>query len=246
MRLFRNVLIGIGLAVVAPAAALGLAPSVASAATAHVRPTLTATQARFAIPPGSTGTWIMNLWTHPRPAMLVGTTSGTSGTLTLPVPQTATCDFQVDVRHAPPGSATSTFYSGLIATVPGCGQQGRAPRLTPGFWKNHQSATMKLLPQTLGAFRVTNASEATAVFQAMKCKDAVNCVAGHLLGAKLDVASGSSICISGVIFRADRFLSAHGYHGPGSYTTVPAQRALGISLAAALDAYTNDSSSRSC
>ncbi|MBO0730716.1 MAG: hypothetical protein J2P57_15775 [Acidimicrobiaceae bacterium] len=244
--MMQRVLLGLGLTLAAPAAGLGVAQTVASAATNHVKPTLTATQASFAIPARSSGTWIMNLWTHPAPALLVGRTTGTSGTLTIPVPQTPTCDFQVDVRHAPAGSTKSTFYSGLIATVPGCGQMGHAPRLTPGFWKTHPAATSPLLPQTLGSYEVSTAAQATAVLQAMRCNDAANCVAGHLLAVKLDVASGSSMCISGVIFRADRFLMGVNYHGPDSYTMTATQRATGLSLADALDKYTNDASGTSC
>lgn len=246
MRLLQRVLMGLGLGLAAPAAVLGLAPTVASSATNHVKPTLSATQARFTIPAGSSGRWIMDLWTHPAPAELVGRTAGSSGNLTLPVPQTSTCDFQVDVRHAPAGTTKSTFYSGLVATVPGCGQKGRAPRLTPGFWKTHPAATSSLLPQTLGSYEVSTAAQATAVLQAMRCNDAANCVAGHLLAVKLDVASGSSICISGVIFRSDRFLMGVNYHGPDTYTMTARQRTLGLGLAAALDSYTSDSSGTGC
>jgi hypothetical protein len=63
---------------------------------------------------------------------------------------------------------------------------------------------------------------------------------------KLDVANGSSICITGVIFQANAFLKSVGYAGPGSYTISASQRAQAISFEQALDKYTNDSTSTSC
>jgi hypothetical protein len=246
MRLFIRV--STGLAILA-ATCLGLVvasvtPSSASNQMSKTRPTLSPTQAAFVIPASPSGEWTLKLWTLPKPSTLVGKTSGTSGTLTLPVPQTASCQFQVDVRLSVGG--VSKFYSGLIATVPGCGRSGSAPRLTPGFWKNHQAQTQALLPQSLGSFVVNTASEATAIFKAMKCSDAVDCLAGHLLSAELDVANGSSICISGVIFQANHFLMSVGYSGPGSYTITSSDRATALGFETTLDDYTSDTSSASC
>lgn len=98
----------------------------------------------------------------------------------------------------------------------------------------------------LGGYSVSTFAEAKAVFNAMKCSDAINCLAGHLLAAELDVANGSSICITGVIFQANVFLKNVGYAGPGSYTISASKRAKAISLEQALDNYTNDSTSTSC
>jgi len=229
----------------------GVTTSVAWDATAahasgNVKPTLTATQAAFAIPPTSNGVWTLKLWTMPGSTTLMGETSGTSGTLTLPVPQTRNCEFQVDVRFARVGSPVSFFYSGLIATVPGCGQSGGGPRLTPGYWKTHPDVTQTFLPQSLGAYQVTTSVESTAIFDAMKCSDAVDCLAGHLLAAELDMANGSSICISGVVFHANQFLDGVGYAGPGSYTIDQAQRDRALHFETELDAYTNDSNTTSC
>jgi hypothetical protein len=75
---------------------------------------------------------------------------------------------------------------------------------------------------------------------------AVNCLAGHLLAAQLDVANGSSTCIAGTISDANAFLTSVGYAGPGSYTITASQRAQAISLEQTLDSYTNDSTSTSC
>ena len=219
----------------------------AASASTHVKPVITATQATFSIPASPAGVWQMALNTHfTPPSQVLGVTRGTSGTLSLPVPQTPTCQFQVDVTVRPTGTSHFRFYSGIIATVPGCGQSGNGQRLTPGFWKNHQTQTAALLPQPLGNYSVTTAAQATAVFDAMKCSDAVNCLAGHLLAAELDVANGSSICISGVIYQANALLKRVGYAGPGSYTITAAQQVRALALEVELDNYTNDSTSTSC
>jgi hypothetical protein len=138
------------------------------------------------------------------------------------------------------------MWSSSKAVVPGCGQNGTGQRFTPGFWKNHETATTALLPQSLGGYTVSTFAQASAVFDAMECSDAVNCLAGHLLAAQLDVANGSSTCISGVIFQANQFLTLVGYAGPASYTITAGQRAQALSLEQALDNYTNDSTSTSC
>jgi hypothetical protein len=219
---------------------------VASAA-AHVKPVITATEATFTIPASPSGTWRLALVTKDTPPNhLLGVATGTSGTLSVTLPQTVSCKFQADVTVRPTGAAHFRFYSGLIATVPGCGQSGTGQRYTPGYWKNHGGATTPLLPQPLGKYSVTTFLEAQAVFDAMKCSDAVNCLAGHLLAAELDVANGSSICISGVIFQANALLKRVNYTGPGSYTITAKQRANAIALQTALDNYTNDSTSTSC
>jgi hypothetical protein len=244
MRLLARACIGLSTLV---ATSLGMVAASASPSFAFnhaTKPTLSPTQASFVVPASPVGVWTMNLWTLPKPENLVGTTSGTSGTLTIPVPQTADCRFQADVRVTVSG--VSKFYSGQIATVPGCGQSGTGLRLTPGFWKNHQTQTQALLPQELGSFVVSTASEATAIFKAMKCNDAVDCLAGHLLAAELDVANGSSICISAVIFQANQFLGSVGYSGPGPYTITSSQRAMALSFESTLDDYTNDSPGVSC
>ena len=218
---------------------------VASAAV-HVKPVITATQVSFAIPSSPTGIWHLVLTTYPPPPQRLGTTTGTSGTLTLPVPQTATCSFQADVYVQVGGVGKLDFYSTKKAVVPGCGQSGTGQRFTPGYWKNHEAATTALLPQMLGGYTVSTFDQAHAIFVAMKCKDAINCLAGHLLAAQLDVANGSSICITGVIFQANQLLTKVGYAGPANYTVGSMVRDQAISLAQQLDNYTNDSTSTSC
>ena len=239
MRRFVLSLAATGLVVGSVLSSAGMA----SAGT-HVKPTITATQASFTIPSGPTGVWQLGLTTYPPPVTHLGKVRGTSGTLTLPVPQTATCSFQVDVKVEVTGTSTFVMYSSIKAVVPGCGAS--ATRFTPGYWKNHEAATTALLPQSLGGYTVSTFADAQAVFDAMKCSDAVNCLAGHLLAAQLDVANGSSTCIAGTISDANAFLTSVGYAGPGSYTITASQRAQAISLEQTLDSYTNDSTSTSC
>jgi hypothetical protein len=115
-----------------------------------------------------------------------------------------------------------------------------SPALTPGFWKNHQAATTALLPITLGGYTVGTFAQAVAVFDAMKCSAPIDCLAGHLLAAKLDLASGSSKSISSVVTQADALLSLLNYAGPGNYTPpTAAQKTLALQLEVLLDNYTN-------
>lgn len=239
MRRFVLSLAATGLVVGSVLSSAGMA----SAGT-HVKPTITATQASFTIPSSPTGVWQLGLTTYPPPVTHLGKVRGTSGTLTLPVPQTATCSFQVDVKVEVTGTSTFVMYSSIKAVVPGCGVS--ATRFTPGYWKTHEAATTFLLPQSLGGYTVSTFADAQAVFDAMMCSDAVNCLAGHLLAAQLDVANGSSTCIAGTISDANAFLTSVGYAGPGSYTITASQRAQAISLEQTLDSYTNDSTSTSC
>ncbi len=218
---------------------------VASAGT-HAKPVITATQVSFTIPSSPVGVWRLVLTTYPPPTQKLGMTLAESGTLTLPVPQTDTCSFQADVKVQVGGVGDFVMYSSSKAVVPGCGQSGTGQRFTPGYWKTHEDATTALLPQTLGGYTVSTFAQASAIFDAMDCSDAINCLAGHLLAAQLDVANGSSICIAGVIFQANQLLTKVGYAGPASYTISAARRAAAISLEQELDNYTNDSTSTSC
>jgi hypothetical protein len=235
----------LSLATALVAASLVSSVGVASAGT-HPKPVLTASQASFTIPSSPVGVWRLTLTVYPAPFQHLGQTFGQSGTLTLPVPQTPNCQIQADVTVQVGGTGPFVFYSAARHVVPGCGQSGTGERFTPGYWKNHEAATTALLPQSLGGYSVATFAQATAVFDAMNCSDAVDCLAGHLLAAELDVANGSSICITGVIFRANKFLTSVNYAGPGSYMISASQRATALAFEQALDNYTNDSTSTSC
>jgi hypothetical protein len=137
--------------------------------------------------------------------------------------------------------------------------------LTPGYWKNHLapvSATCKpkdgcsnngpwtnsYLPISLGGYSVNTTAKVTDVFAAMNCASPTNCLAGHLLATKLNVANGSDTCISTTIGKADAFLSggvADGvtgvtYIGPsGTYSLTSAQSTEALALKSKLDNYNN-------
>ena len=127
--------------------------------------------------------------------------------------------------------------------------------LTPGYWKNHKAQATPFLPISLGSYNVAAFSLATSVFNKMNCSsskdnEAIGCLAGHLLAAKLNVANGAgNPCIAAVIAKADAFLAGQtvdgvpgiNYTGPnGKYTLTSAQRSLAISLKNALDKYNNN------
>jgi hypothetical protein len=98
----------------------------------------------------------------------------------------------------------------------------------------------------LGNYVVNDIVKAAKVFAAMNCSsskpnDAIGCLAGHLLAAKLNRANGSLSCIDPVIAQADAFLISINYVGPtGNYTLTAAQRTLAISLKTKLDTYNNN------
>ena len=135
-----------------------------------------------------------------------------------------------------------------------------APRLTIGYWKNHQSQTTALLPQKLGNYNVATFAQATAVFNATNCsstkpQDAIGCLAGELLAAELNLANFASPCIQPTVSKATTFLkggtvtvsgkTAAGvtYVGPsGTYNLSATQRAIAVALSSALDAYNNNKS----
>ena len=137
---------------------------------------------------------------------------------------------------APEERATATV---TVTVMPGVQPRG------PGYWKNHEAATTPLLPRSLGGFTVSDFATARAIFQAMNCanstnstQNAVGCLAGQLLAAKLNVAMGASPCIAPTITAADTFLVSIGYTGPtGTYTLTSDQRATAISLKNTLDTY---------
>jgi hypothetical protein len=163
------------------------------------------------------------------------------GTISFDVTFSSCGYFQIDFHNRT--KQGNTILASGFTRVLGC-QFG--PRLTPGFWKNHQTATEAQLPQTLGGYTVSTFAQVTAIFDAMKCSAPVNCLAAHLLAAQLDVSAGSSPCIQSTIDDANAFLVSVSYAGPGSYTLTSAQATQALSLEQALDDYTNDSSSATC
>lgn len=130
-----------------------------------------------------------------------------------------------------------------------------APRQTMGYWRSHRAQTTALLPQTLGTYAVATFPQALAIFNAANCStsaQAINCLAGQLLAAELNLANAGDPCITPTVNKANTFLSggtvtvngvtATGpvYTGPGTYTLNASQRFVALALKDALDAYNNN------
>jgi hypothetical protein len=200
--------------------------------------------------PGQTGiTWTQGLWrnTTQAPVGQTPTISVTVPPMGSPATQLSfswtfdSCGyFQLDITGHPPAALGSAFVRVL-----GCNTTF-AQRFTPGYWKNHQAATTALLPQSLGGYTVSTFAQATAIFDAMKCSQPANCLAGHLLAAELDVANGSAPCIASTISNANSFLISIGYNGVQTYSLTKAQAGQALGYEATLDNYTNDSTSGTC
>lgn len=138
--------------------------------------------------------------------------------------------------------------------------------LTIGYWKHWNSATLGLtfnagsdcplkpqnnsladcfLPQTLGNYTVSSASQVVNVLSNPSCQYAENCLAAQLLAAELNVAAGAATCpaIIAAIPSANLLLSTYapGYL-PGSTIigSKNAHRAAFISVQSVLNAYNNN------
>ena len=132
--------------------------------------------------------------------------------------------------------------------------------LTPGYWKNHLNFDSKhpsdpytatFLPQSLNGYVVNTTAKATAVFNAMNCsntgsnsqmnQNAIGCLAGHLLAAKLNFANTADPCIATAISAADAFLVTIPYIGPtGNYSGIgTTKRNQAIALKNPLDKFNN-------
>ena len=104
-------LFGVRSALVAVVVGAALALT-ATFAFANTQPTLSPVQATFTIPAGSTATWTLNLWSA---GVQLGTATGTTGTLRVPVPGGTNCQLQADVRQ------NGVFYSGVAKSFTNCG-----------------------------------------------------------------------------------------------------------------------------
>jgi hypothetical protein len=72
-------------------------------------------------------------------------------------------------------------------------------------------------------------------------QDAVGCLAGHLLAAKLNVANGANKCIGMAISEADTFLRSIKYTGPAAtYRLTTTQRTQALRIKDVLDPYNNN------
>jgi hypothetical protein len=102
-------------------AAAGLLFSFAAEASAASfgKPAISTTQATFTIPPGTAASWTLKLWSG---GTLEGMATGTSGTLTVAVPNlpASPCTVQADIRAVTPSGAPF-YFAGNRRTLPRCG-----------------------------------------------------------------------------------------------------------------------------
>jgi hypothetical protein len=202
-------------------------------------------QPGLTFPPGSAALTTQVLYGTKQTGTFTVPASG-SGTISFTTTISACGYYQIDFNHWSATLKKMVLLASGFTRALGCETPQLAPRLTPGFWKNHQAAAEAELPQRLGGYQVTTFTQVTDIFSAMKCSSPANCLAAHLLAAQFDVSSGSSKCIAGTITAANAFLQSIGYAGPKSYSLTSAQAAQALSLESTLDAYTNDSTSATC
>jgi predicted outer membrane repeat protein len=173
----------------------------------------------------------------PTHTMALGATSAAINAGTSTCPET---DQRGVSRPAAPSPCDAGAYELVTTAVPD-------PR-TVADWKANPSDVADLLADpgiTLGGWSVDALTDANAVWKAMNCApkklDAVGCLAGQLLTAKLNVANGADACIAGTITAADTFLSGISYAGPtGPYSLTKAQRKAALALKDTLSAYNNN------
>ena len=96
---------------------LSVFASTSALASSNTLPTITSTRSTFKVPAGKTVTWTLRLWSHGRAE---GSDTGTSGVLTVAVPDLPGCTFQADVTEAAVGGKPQ-YYSGVRATMTSCG-----------------------------------------------------------------------------------------------------------------------------
>jgi hypothetical protein len=96
------------------------------------------------------------------------------------------------------------------------------PSLTPGYWKNHLSASEALIagsqPFYIGDYPISGTSNqigtaVTNIFNNMNCsnssaQNAIGCLAGQLLAARLNVLNGAPLGIKSTINTAQCFLGS--------------------------------------
>jgi len=162
---------------------------------------------------------------------------------------TKSASITVSPCYAPP--VTPGYWKNHLSktpTDPDCRGLRYGSCSTSGPWANWGTPRCLIGPPvlTLGTFPVGGISLAGQIFTLMNCassgdQDAIGCLAGHLLAAKLNrCVLGTDPCIDATINAANSFLIAINYIGPtGHYSLTAAQRAQAIVLKTAFDTYNN-------
>jgi hypothetical protein len=119
----------------------------------------------------------------------------------------------------------TTYLPSTGACEPLLVTQAFASNFTPGYWKTHDTATTNNLPQILGNYyTVTTYAQAKIILSGMGCGSVgpINCMAGMLLAAELNLQQGGSTCITSVIASANGYLTKYHYTGFKGYPNVTA------------------------
>jgi hypothetical protein len=124
---------------------------------------------------------------------------------------------------------------------------------TPGYWKNHETATTKLLSLTLGNYTVDTFAKAKAILSGMGCGSVgvENCMAGMLLATELNLAQGGAKlpCALTAVSNANALLVKYHYNGAGSTPSpalTSADAATMMTLHDQLSNYSQDGVPTSC
>jgi hypothetical protein len=98
------------------------------------------------------------------------------------------------------------------------------------------------LPQKLGDYTVTTYADAKTILSGMGCGSVgrLNCMAGMLLAAELNLQQGGNTCIQGVVDQANTLLKKYNYSGFKPYSISAADSALAQTLHDQLSAYNID------
>jgi hypothetical protein len=153
------------------AAAAGLTLITGNVAGASIKPSINRTDATFVVPmtgkkfpnrPPIGSTWLLKLQDLTTKKVIASASYTTTlaqptTTLDIPVPSVSGCYFQVDVRVTPPGVTVTpksgTFWSDVIAHVPGCGVKNAADLqvskvATPSFTRTYNWSISKNVDKT--------------------------------------------------------------------------------------------------
>ena len=171
----------------------------------------------------------------------------TVSTGTITAPAAGTYYFTVGTATVTSNNLSTTLTSPCGAATESVRLTAPGKTLTPGYWKTHLAYTgghptapytAEYLPKSLGTYVVDTTAKAFAVLQDLACKTTgINCLAGQLLAAELNIAAFGPATpgITAIVAQANALLTTAGYHGPAAYPTTWAATAK--HLATELSAY---------
>ena len=99
-----------------------------------------------------------------------------------------------------------------------------------------------LLGDAIPGTNATTFADAKTILSGMGCGSvgALNCMAGMLLAAELNLQQGGNTCIQGVVDQANALLKKYNYSGFKPYSVTSADKTLSMQLHDLLSAYNID------